>query len=137
MRTIVLAGLFAAAVLPAQAADLTIAIKGAIPSAGQVMVAVFDRAAGFSGAHHENAAAAMALPAGTTEISLRGLAPGEYAIKAFQDLNGDRVLNVPPQGRPAEPVAVSGRPGAGWPDFERAAVRVDADTRITLELAQP
>ena len=70
-------------------------------------------------------------------IRFNGVAPGTYALKIFQDLNGDRVLNRGLFGIPKEPIGFGNdaEPKGGPPDFDAAAVRVDdahADTLVTL-----
>ena len=54
------------------------------------------------------------------------LPAGTYALLAFQDLNGDGVLNLDERGRPTEPFTASGRMGRGGPRFRRAAMELDA-----------
>jgi uncharacterized protein (DUF2141 family) len=44
---------------------------------------------------------------GAAVTTLAGLSPGQYAIKAFHDLNGDSKLNTNLFGIPIEPVAFS------------------------------
>jgi uncharacterized protein (DUF2141 family) len=62
-----------------------------------------------SGAASEAATRAVRLEIkdGTAVTTLTGLSPGDYAIKAFHDLNGDSKLNTNLFGIPTEPVAFS------------------------------
>jgi uncharacterized protein (DUF2141 family) len=95
---------------PASAA-LTVHFIGLKSSQGAVMVAVYNSEAAYenSGTASEAASrtAKVEIKDGTAVTTLEGIAPGEYAIKAFHDLNGDAKLNTNLFGIPTEPVAFS------------------------------
>jgi uncharacterized protein (DUF2141 family) len=99
-----------AADAPATAA-LTVHFVGLKSSQGAVMVAMYNSQEAYesSGAASEAATRAVRLEIkdGTAVTTLAGLSPGQYAIKAFHDLNGDSKLNTNPFGIPTEPVAFS------------------------------
>lgn len=122
---------------PAFAADLSLTFQGALPADGNLMVAIHDSAQTFSGGGADGAVAVAIVPPATAGLTIRGLAPGRYAVKAFQDTNGDRVLNVGPEGRPTEPVAISGRQTGGWPDFAAAAIPVEKSASVDLTFGKP
>lgn len=123
--------------VPAFAADLSLSFLDALPADGPLMVAVHNSAATFSGGEAAGAVAALLLPPGTTGLVINGLAPGRYAVKAFQDTDGDRMLNVGTDRRPTEPVAVSGKVTGGWPDFSSAAIGVETSANVELRFKRP
>jgi len=75
------------------------------------MVAVYSSEEAYenSGTASETAARTVRLEIkdGSAVTTLPGLSPGQYAIKAFHDLNGDSKLNANLFGIPTEPVAFS------------------------------
>jgi uncharacterized protein (DUF2141 family) len=80
-------------------------------SQGAVMVALYG-----SEAAYENSGTASEAATRTAKIEIKGenastifegIPPGQYAIKAFHDLNGDAKLNTNLFGIPTEPVAFS------------------------------
>jgi uncharacterized protein (DUF2141 family) len=92
-------------------AGLTMHFIGLKFSQGAVMVAVYNSEAAYenSGTASDTATRTLKLEIkdGTAVTTLEGLPPGEYAIKAFHDLNGDAKLNTNLFGIPTEPVAFS------------------------------
>ncbi|NJO70690.1 MAG: DUF2141 domain-containing protein [Oscillatoriales cyanobacterium RM1_1_9] len=70
-------------------------------------------------------------------ITLDDLAPGNYAIAIFQDLNGDSILNRNPLGIPTEPFGFSQNPRivVAPPKFVASAVLVvEAETNVNIRL---
>ena len=92
-------------------AGLTVHFIGLKSAQGAVMVAVYDSEAAYENSGTASAAATrtvkLEIKDGTAVTTLEGLPPGEYAIKAFHDLNGDAKLNTNLFGIPTEPVAFS------------------------------
>ena len=78
----------AAPAAPAFAADLTVAFPGAAPQ-GQIMVAVFNSQANYGGEGQPAQVAMLDAAAGQTSVTFDGLPDGDYAVRAFHDLNGD------------------------------------------------
>jgi len=80
-------------------------------SQGAVMLAVYNSEAAYenSGTASETATRTVKLEIkdGAAVTTLADLPPGQYAIKAFHDLNGDAKLNTNLFGIPTEPVAFS------------------------------
>jgi uncharacterized protein (DUF2141 family) len=117
----------AAAVLPARAADLTIRVDNVQSSSGQVMVALYDNAAGFL--KRPKRVASMPASVGSTLLVIKDLAPGDYGFALYHDTNGNGKLDSNPMGIPLEPVAFSndaqGRMGP--PAFDAARVSVPAE----------
>lgn len=115
---------------------LNIRFLGSRPE-GTIRLAVFARASDFP--HQEQATRRVAVePAGATEpVVLDNLPPGTLAVAAFQDLNGDGVLNKGAYGIPTEPYGFSNdaRGTFGPPSFEAASFRFPADgTDLRIEL---
>ena len=75
--------------------------------------------------------------AGTTALfTFRDVAPGTYAAAAFEDLNGNGVLDRSQNGLPLEPFGFSNNAGRrSTPRFEQAAVSVVQDTSIAVHLS--
>jgi uncharacterized protein (DUF2141 family) len=71
--------------------------------------------------------------AGTQTFVLRNVPAGDYAISALHDENGDRQMNLAPDGRPMEGWAVTRFTGHHKPSFEEADVTIPADG-ATLDL---
>jgi uncharacterized protein (DUF2141 family) len=120
------------------AASLTIRFEGIETLKGQIMLSVVDSAA----AHDQNGAPVRvaAVPVEGTSViaSFEGLAPGDYAVKAFHDIDGDGKMGTNPFGMPIEPYAFSNnaKVQGGPPRWEAArfAVAAGANTiRITIK----
>jgi uncharacterized protein (DUF2141 family) len=92
-------------------AALTVHFIGLKSPQGAVMVAVYNNEAAYEKSGTDSDAAArtvrLEIKDGAAVTTLAGLAPGQYAIKAFHDLNGDSKLNANLFGIPTEPVAFS------------------------------
>ena len=122
----------------AAAASLTIRFEGIETPKGQIMLSVFDNA----DAHDRNGApvrvAAIPVEGKTAIASFEGLAPADYAIKAFHDVDGDRKMGTNPFGMPLEPYAFSNNAKVqGGPplwDAARFPVAAGSNTiRITIK----
>ena len=130
LKTIALGG--AAALLiaaSAAAADLEVTVSGMRSTEGLARVAVHKRVSGvaFPGG---GVVAATWRPAGTGKIRFvfAGLPPGDYAVAAFHDADGDGKLAQNIVGMPTEGFGFSnGATGfMGPPGFDKAAVTVGA-----------
>lgn len=126
MRTALFLILSCAATLPAPAADLTIRVDNVQKPGGQVMVALYDGAAGFL--KHPLRVASSPAGAGSATLVIKDLPPGDYGFAVYHDVNGNGKLDTNPMGVPIEPVAFSndaqGRMGP--PDFDAAKVALPA-----------
>ncbi len=128
--TLAAAGLAAVLALKgavAMAADLEVAVSGLRSAEGEARVAVHRRVSGavFSAA---GVVAAARRPAreGEVRVVFEGLAPGDYAVAAFHDADGDGKLGRNMAGMPTEGFGFSkGATGSmGPPGFNEAAVTV-------------
>jgi uncharacterized protein (DUF2141 family) len=129
-----LATLFAAG--NARAADLTVNVKGIKSQKGNVLVVLYDSANTFlkPGAQ----AGVQVSPVQATEASVvfRDLPAGRYALTAFHDENANGKLDFNISGSPLEAVGFSNDAmgTARAPLFDQAAVGLDANTAITVNL---
>ena len=120
---------------PCGAATVQITVSGVSPNGGSVLTSLcqggLDRAACARGQNQ---------PADGSVLTFLfpDIEPGRYAALAFQDLEGDGVLQRSRMGRPLEPYGISN--GAGRlrrPTFEQAAVSVGpGGARIAIRLVR-
>lgn len=131
-KTLTLALAAAAILAPAAHAqeamgDLTLTFPALASKSGKVMIAVYDSAQGWSSgkpARVAQAAASDAEPA----ARIVALPPGTYAVRAFQDVDGDGKMGMNPFGMPVEPYGFSNdaKPNMGPPSFDAATFTVKA-----------
>jgi len=101
---------------------------------GTVMISVFNSEATYSGG---TPVAATALSASGPVVAVfENLPAGDYAVKAFHDVNGNGRMDTNPFGMPVEPYAFSnnarGNMGpAGW---DRAHFAVSGATAQTISI---
>jgi uncharacterized protein (DUF2141 family) len=123
---------------PPATSSLSIRFEGIETPKGQIMLSVFDNAA----AHDQNGypvrVGAVPVEGATAIVSFEGLAPGDYAVKSFHDIDGDAKLGSNPFGMPLEPFAFSNNAKAqgGPPRWEAARFPVAAGAnaiRITIK----
>lgn len=127
-KTLMLATvLFASAAQAQDTADLTLTFPALSAKQGKIMIAVYDSADGWRSGKPARVAQADAADA---EPSARivALPPGTYAVRAFQDVDGDGKLGTNPFGLPVEPYGFSrdAQPNMGPPAFDAAAFAVKA-----------
>ena len=93
-------------------ADLTVEIAVEVPE-GNIMLVLFDSGEAFD--HGGDAIAQASKPAGeTVTFTAEGIAPGQYGIKAFHDMNGNGKLDTNIVGMPTEPFAFSNNAPANY-----------------------
>ena len=73
---------------------------------GTVMVALFDSAQAYA-ARQPISAQMVPVSGSVTRVTFEGLAPGDYAMTSFHDLDGDGQMDTNPFGMPTEPYAFS------------------------------
>ncbi|MCS0630841.1 DUF2141 domain-containing protein [Telluria mixta] len=133
LLTLALAAPFAAQVT--HAADLVVHVDNVKSASGQVMVALYDNADAFL-KHPVRAEKAKADKAGTTLV-FHDVAPGDYGLAVFQDINDNGRMDRNLMGIPTEPIAFSNNAQGrmGPPDFAAVKLAVPAaglDTSVTL-----
>jgi uncharacterized protein (DUF2141 family) len=159
MRLSLLLLLLASPVWPA---DLEVELRNVRPRGGEVHAAVFDSARVFAAALEIRAAVSdsgelmagvftrdsdwphppletQSLPstARTLRMTFAGLEPGDYAVAAYQDRNGDDKLNATLGRTPLEPWGMSNnpRPPDRPPTWDEAKFTLPAEgARVVIEL---
>nr|WP_245253408.1 DUF2141 domain-containing protein [Methylobacterium sp. PvR107] len=116
---IVLIATLCAAALPASSATVQVEVDGIEPGAGRVRVALCQGGLSEAAcARGDDGAAA----AGRALFTFRDVAPGTYAVAAYQDSNGNGRLDRTGLGLPLEPYGFSGAVSRrARPDFAEAA----------------
>ena len=106
----------------ALAADLTIDLDGIQPGKGKIMIAVYDSAENFL--HHSLRVLKVPATEATMHVKLEGLAPGNYAISLYQDINSNSKLDSNFLGIPNEPYGFSNNATGsfGPPKFDAARI---------------
>lgn len=138
-----LAGLAFAALAVAPAAhaqealgDLTLSFPGLATKSGKVMIAVYDSAQGWAGGKAVRVAVANAADA-EPSAKIPALPVGTYAVRVFQDVDGDGKMSLNPFGMPTEAYGFSrdAMGAMGPPTFDAAAFAVKAGANAqTLHL---
>ena len=102
---------------------------------GAVMVALYDSEAGYAG-ERPVGRQRLDVAAGQLTAVFGGLAAGDYAAKAFHDVNGDGEMNFNPFGIPTEPYAFSNNAVGhmGPASWERARFAVSGPTAQTISI---
>ncbi|MFP4129214.1 MAG: DUF2141 domain-containing protein [Halorhodospira sp.] len=125
---------------PAGAATLEIHVQVPEPDRGSLYVALFDDAESFPEPGRALVREVREVAGGEMRLVISDLDPGEYAVAAFQDLDGSEDLTTNFLGIPQEPAGFSrGAMGVmGPPDFTDAALTLDASGgEATLDLTEP
>ncbi|MDP4025547.1 DUF2141 domain-containing protein [Methylobacterium sp. NEAU 140] len=130
-----LALLLAELATPAHAAAVEVEVDGIEPGGGPVRVALCRD--GLTDAACDRGEEAQAA-GGTARLVFREVAPGTYAVAAYQDGNDNGRLDRTPLGLPTEPYGFSGEAGRrARPDFARAAFAVrEPGTGVRVRLAR-
>ncbi len=123
---------------PASAATVAVTVDGIEPVPSTLYVALCQ--GGLSEAECRIGQDAPVQGA-SQRVVFEGVAPGAYAVAAFQDQNGNRRLDRTGLGLPTEPYGFSGAPErTARPDFARAQVAVrepGLSLRVRLTRALP
>lgn len=93
--------------LPAEAATLTVTIEGVTDEGGMLKIGLCD-AGSFDGKPDHGAI--ISAKAEETTVKFDGLEPGDYAIKAMQDVNMNDRIDRNWFGIPIEPYGFSNNP---------------------------
>jgi uncharacterized protein (DUF2141 family) len=137
------AGLAASLFAPApgatqqEAVRLEVRVEGFRSARGQVALALFDDPDEFAARANPVRRAYLTIAAAEAHWIVESVPPGEYALLAYHDENGNGELDFRPLGIPKEPIAVSNGAGRllGPPRFESAKFAVGGDTtHLTLQL---
>ena len=129
--------LLALTVVPARAGadDATVTLTFETGArTGKVMVALYDSEAAYQSGHP--VAAREVDASGSVVAVFDHLPAGDYAMRAFHDVNGDGQMNTNPFGMPVEPYAFSNNAvgNMGPASWERARFSVSGDTAQTISI---
>ena len=127
----------AVAVAPQPAGVLTITFEGIDTPTGTIMMSLFDSEAAYNDGGDPVQVAMAPIDGTTATVEFEGLAPGNYAVKAFHDVDGDMQMSTNPFGMPTEPFAFSNNaPAQGGPAKWEAAhfVVTPGANRITITI---
>jgi len=121
--------------LPSFAHDLTLKVNNIKSSQGDLLVAVYDKAEHYNANTNWLAVKKVKMEATKMALALADLPAGSYAIKLFQDENGNGQIDINSMGIPTEPYGFSNNGGSyGPPSFDEAKVVVDKATEIEIQL---
>lgn len=128
----------AASLLPliASATALEVTIENIEKAEGTIRLGVFDASGYDSG--DAVSGAEITVDGNTVTATIDGIAPGEYGIKLFHDVDNDGEMATNPFGMPTEPFAFSnnarGRFGpAKWDDAKFTVGEDGASHTITMK----
>ena len=116
--------------------SLTINVRGIESTKGIIMIAIVKDRNDFPSAQRTQIRAKVSAKKGEFSHVFKGLAPGKYAVSAFQDINSNGKLETGGLfGAPTEPFGVSGSPGRfSVPKFDDCAVYVDNNLTLDIDL---
>ena len=124
--------------------DLEVTLEGIHSTDGKVLVALHRRTPGVAFPGDAGVVASKRRSADTEPVVIRfaDLLPGDYAVAAFHDADGDGELNTNIAGAPTEGYGFSNdaRGFMGPPSFEAAAVSIgpdDAPHRVVVRIQCP
>ena len=103
---------------------------------GVIMAALFDSQSAYDGGGAPVRSAMVNVAGGERVARFEGLPPGDYALRAFHDVNGDGEMNANPFGMPTEPFGFSNNAvgNMGPASWDRARFAVSGETRQTITL---
>ena len=112
--------------LPSESLDVTVVVENLRNGDGDVRVALWSRADGFTEPDAAVAEAGQKAHQGQVAFTFKGLTPGLYAIASFHDENGNGSFDRTFLGLPKEGLGFSNgaRIFLGPPTFDAAAVEV-------------
>ncbi len=138
IATVATALLLTAAPAFAQSADNKVVLTFETGArTGMVMVALYDSASAFDGGSARPVAATAVSASGSRVVAtFENLPAGDYAMKAFHDVNGDGEMNTNPFGMPVEPYAFSNNAvgNMGPARWSAAHFAVSGETAQTISI---
>lgn len=138
IRFAALAAAFTLTAAPASAdpagSNLTLTFETGAET-GAVMVALFDSEAAYESGQPVRHTR-LDVAAGERVAAFADLPAGEYAAKAFHDVDGDGTMDVNPFGMPTEPYAFSNNAvgNMGPARWDRAHFAVEGETAQTIRI---
>lgn len=103
---------------------------------GVIMAALFDSEEAWDGGGAAVRGVRIDVAGGERVARFEGLPPGDYALRAFHDVNSDGEMNANPFGMPTEPYGFSNNAvgNMGPASWERAHFAVSGEARQTITL---
>ncbi len=119
----------------ALAADVTFDFDVAAPT-GRIMVALFDSEANYGGAGQPVRYAMVDAGEPSRRVTFEDLPDGDYAMRAFHDVDGDGKMKTNPFAMPIEPFAFSNNAvgNMGPASWERAKFAATGAVVQTISL---
>ena len=116
--------------------DLTVSVENVKSNDGKISVAVYNSSDGFLKFDKVFKAVSEPSQKGTTEVVLKDLPEGTYAIAAFHDQNGNGELDTNMLGIPKEPLGFSkGKMKTfGPPSFAECSFKLTSDQAISVPI---
>lgn len=99
--------------LPPSLPKVHLTLKTELGASGQIRLAVYDSAKGFS-QQKPIRSAVHSVADKSTALSIELPAPGHYVLAAFHDVNGNGVLDTNLFGAPTEPYGFTQAPPSKW-----------------------
>ncbi|WP_139792375.1 DUF2141 domain-containing protein [Henriciella litoralis] len=127
-KTLIAFAFAAVAAAPfAQAGTLNITFDNIAEQTGEIRLGVYD-AAGYDNGDSLTGAD-VTVDGATVTVSIDGLAPGEYGLKIYHDVDGNGEMRTNPFGMPTEPYAFSNNAKGrfGPPSWDAAKFEVTED----------
>jgi uncharacterized protein (DUF2141 family) len=124
---------------PAVAGSLALDITNFDGARGVLYAQLFNTEAAYKASAGALRQVAEPVKGATVRLEFNDLPSGRYAVRLFQDLNGDRKVNTNFLGMPVEPFGFTNNAPAtlGPPSFDAAAVTVgDAPIVQTIKLVR-
>jgi uncharacterized protein (DUF2141 family) len=120
---------------PALAADITFDFDVAKPE-GRIMVALFNSEANYGGEGQPVRYAMVDAAGASQQVRFEDLPDGDYAMRAFHDVDGDGKMKTNPFGMPIEPFAFSNNAvgNMGPASWERAKFAATGAVVQTISL---
>lgn len=129
--------LFTSVACAEELGTLTVSVEGVRSDQGQVKLMLFDREDGFRKESKARQVLALSARTGQVEAEFRELPPGQYAVVAYHDENGDGRLNLRFGMFPKEGYGLSNNPKViGPPRYKDSAFGVPPSAkRIGISLS--
>ncbi|MCE2613827.1 DUF2141 domain-containing protein [Flavobacteriaceae bacterium D16] len=115
---------------------LTVQVVGVSSDSGTIMIGVYNKADGFLKEGHAIMGVRAKATSGITELHIKDLPEGQYALAIYHDKNDNEELDTNWLGIPKEPIGFSNSKmkAFGPPGFEDCAFLFNTDTQIQIKL---
>jgi uncharacterized protein (DUF2141 family) len=115
---------------------LNVSVEGVTTSLGTINIALYNQEEGFLKFDRAFSSDSTIAKRGTTEITIKDLPDGEYALALFHDENSNNILDVNWLGIPKETVGFSNAKMKtfGPPSYKECLFRVTSNQSITIAL---